>query len=158
MGPNAAAKRQVRSELPLERSDVHGLGLDWVQGVQADVDQVADDRQDVAAAMMENGPAVLPGQGIDFRQERLDEPSPMAGRHEHASLRPVVVAECHGAGLHELPQLGQLFAFAILAAEKLRFQSDAMVIGALVSATAITSFSIAAISAIPEYIYVALTE
>jgi O-antigen/teichoic acid export membrane protein len=36
------------------------------------------------------------------------------------------------------------FAFAILAAEKLRFQSDAMVIGALVSATAITSFSIAA--------------
>ena len=37
-----------------------------------------------------------------------------------------------------------VFAFAILAAEKLRFQSDAMVIGALVSATAITSFSIAA--------------
>ena len=37
-----------------------------------------------------------------------------------------------------------VFAFAILAAEKLRFQSDAMVIGALVSATAITSFSVAA--------------
>jgi O-antigen/teichoic acid export membrane protein len=37
-----------------------------------------------------------------------------------------------------------VFAFAILVAEKLRFQSDAMVIGALVSATAITSFSIAA--------------
>src|SRR6202142_4332347 len=36
------------------------------------------------------------------------------------------------------------FAFAILAAEKLRFQSDAMVIGALVSTTAIASFSIAA--------------
>ena len=36
------------------------------------------------------------------------------------------------------------FAFAILAAEKLRFQSDAMVIGAFLSATAITSFSIAA--------------
>ncbi len=37
-----------------------------------------------------------------------------------------------------------VFAFAILAAEKLRFQSDAMVIGALVSTTAIASFSIAA--------------
>jgi len=37
-----------------------------------------------------------------------------------------------------------VFAFAILAAEKLRFQSDAMVIGAMVSTTAIASFSIAA--------------
>lgn len=37
-----------------------------------------------------------------------------------------------------------VFAFAILSAEKLRFQSDALVIGALVSATAVTSFSIAA--------------
>src|SRR5579862_996442 len=37
-----------------------------------------------------------------------------------------------------------VFAFAILAAEKLRFQSDAMVIGALLSATAITYFSIGA--------------
>ena len=36
------------------------------------------------------------------------------------------------------------FAFVILLAEKLRFQSDAMVIGALVSSAAITSFSIAA--------------
>lgn len=35
------------------------------------------------------------------------------------------------------------FAFAILGAEKLRFQSDAMVIGALLSTTAIASFSIA---------------
>jgi O-antigen/teichoic acid export membrane protein len=35
-----------------------------------------------------------------------------------------------------------VFAFAILAAEKLRFQSDAMVIGALLSSTAITLFSI----------------
>jgi O-antigen/teichoic acid export membrane protein len=35
-----------------------------------------------------------------------------------------------------------IFAFAILAAEKLRFQSDAMVIGAFLSSTAITSFSI----------------
>jgi O-antigen/teichoic acid export membrane protein len=35
-----------------------------------------------------------------------------------------------------------VFAFAILAAEKLRFQSDAMVIGAFLSSTAITSFSI----------------
>jgi O-antigen/teichoic acid export membrane protein len=37
-----------------------------------------------------------------------------------------------------------VFAFAILAAEKLRFQSDAMVIGAFVSTAAIASFSIAA--------------
>ena len=37
-----------------------------------------------------------------------------------------------------------VFAFAILAAERLRFQSDAMVIGALLSATAITYFSIGA--------------
>lgn len=37
-----------------------------------------------------------------------------------------------------------VFAFAIMAAEKLRFQSDAMVIGALLSSTVITSFSIAA--------------
>jgi len=37
-----------------------------------------------------------------------------------------------------------LFAFAILAAEKLRFQSDAMVIGAFLPATAITIFSIGA--------------
>jgi len=37
-----------------------------------------------------------------------------------------------------------IFAFAILAAEKLRFQSDPLVIGALVSSTAIASFSIAA--------------
>jgi O-antigen/teichoic acid export membrane protein len=37
-----------------------------------------------------------------------------------------------------------VFTFAILAAEKLRFQSDAMVIAALLSATAITYFSIAA--------------
>jgi O-antigen/teichoic acid export membrane protein len=37
-----------------------------------------------------------------------------------------------------------VFAFAILAAEKLRFQSDAMVIGALLTSTSITSFSIAA--------------
>jgi len=36
------------------------------------------------------------------------------------------------------------FAFAILLAEKLRFQSDAMLIGAMVSSVAITSFSIAA--------------
>lgn len=35
-----------------------------------------------------------------------------------------------------------VFAFAILAAEKFRFQSDAMVIGAFLSSTAITSFSI----------------
>ena len=35
-----------------------------------------------------------------------------------------------------------LFAFAILAAEKLRFQCDAAVIGALLSASAITMFSI----------------
>jgi O-antigen/teichoic acid export membrane protein len=35
-----------------------------------------------------------------------------------------------------------VFAFAILAADKLRFQSDAMVIGAFLSSTAITSFSI----------------
>ena len=35
------------------------------------------------------------------------------------------------------------FAFAILGAEKLRFQSDALVIGALLSSTAITYFSIA---------------
>ena len=45
--------------------------------------------------------------------------------------------------LREMASYG-VFAFAILAAEKLRFQSDAMVIGAFVSATAITSFSIAA--------------
>jgi O-antigen/teichoic acid export membrane protein len=37
-----------------------------------------------------------------------------------------------------------VFAFAILAAEKLRFQSDPLVIGALVSSTAIATFSIAA--------------
>ena len=37
-----------------------------------------------------------------------------------------------------------LFAFAILAADKLRFQSYATVIGALITSTAITSFSIAA--------------
>ena len=36
------------------------------------------------------------------------------------------------------------FAFAILAAEKLRFQSDAVVIGSLLSSAAITSFSIGA--------------
>lgn len=36
------------------------------------------------------------------------------------------------------------FAFAILCAEKLRFQSDAMVIGAFLSTSAITCFSIAA--------------
>jgi O-antigen/teichoic acid export membrane protein len=36
------------------------------------------------------------------------------------------------------------FAFAIMLAEKLRFQSDAMVIGAMVSSVAITSFSVAA--------------
>lgn len=36
------------------------------------------------------------------------------------------------------------FAFAILGAEKLRFQSDSLVIGALLSATAIAYFSIAA--------------
>jgi len=36
------------------------------------------------------------------------------------------------------------FAFVILCAEKLRFQSDAMVIGAFLSISAITSFSIAA--------------
>ena len=36
------------------------------------------------------------------------------------------------------------FAFAILGAEKLRFQSDSLVIGAVLSTTAITSFSIAA--------------
>lgn len=47
------------------------------------------------------------------------------------------------SALREMAGYGA-FAFAILAAEKLRFQSDAMVIGALVSATAITSFSIAA--------------
>ena len=45
--------------------------------------------------------------------------------------------------LREMASYG-VFAFVILAAEKLRFQSDAMVIGALVSASAITSFSIAA--------------
>lgn len=37
-----------------------------------------------------------------------------------------------------------IFAFAILAAEKLRFQSDPMVIGAILSSSAIASFSIAA--------------
>lgn len=37
-----------------------------------------------------------------------------------------------------------VFAFAILAAEKLRFQSDPLVIGALVSSTAIAAFSVAA--------------
>jgi O-antigen/teichoic acid export membrane protein len=37
-----------------------------------------------------------------------------------------------------------IFAFAILASEKLRFQSDPLVIGAMVSSTAIASFSIAA--------------
>jgi len=37
-----------------------------------------------------------------------------------------------------------VFAFAILAAEKLRFQSDPMVIGAILSSSAITSFAIAA--------------
>ncbi len=37
-----------------------------------------------------------------------------------------------------------VFAFAILAAEKLRFQSDAMVIGSLLSSAAVTSFAIAA--------------
>ena len=37
-----------------------------------------------------------------------------------------------------------VFAFAILAAEKLRFQSDAMVIGTFLSTAAITSFSIGA--------------
>jgi O-antigen/teichoic acid export membrane protein len=37
-----------------------------------------------------------------------------------------------------------VFAFIILAAEKLRFQSDALVIGAFLSSTAITSFSIGA--------------
>jgi O-antigen/teichoic acid export membrane protein len=42
-----------------------------------------------------------------------------------------------------------VFAFAILAAEKLRFQSDAMVIGAFLSSTAITYFSIA--SRLVEY-------
>jgi O-antigen/teichoic acid export membrane protein len=36
------------------------------------------------------------------------------------------------------------FAFAVVGAEKLRFQSDSLVIGALLSATAITYFSIAA--------------
>jgi O-antigen/teichoic acid export membrane protein len=45
--------------------------------------------------------------------------------------------------LREMASYG-VFAFAILAAEKLRFQSDAMVIGAFVSAAAIASFSIAA--------------
>jgi O-antigen/teichoic acid export membrane protein len=42
-----------------------------------------------------------------------------------------------------------VFAFAILVAEKLRFQSDALVIGALVSSAAITFFSIA--SRLVEY-------
>jgi len=37
-----------------------------------------------------------------------------------------------------------IFAFAILAAEKLRFQSDPMVIGAILGSSAIASFSIAA--------------
>ncbi len=42
-----------------------------------------------------------------------------------------------------------VFAFAILAAEKLRFQSDAMVIGVFLSASAVTLFSIA--SKLVEY-------
>lgn len=49
---------------------------------------------------------------------------------------------------HEMAVYG-VFALAILAAEKLRFQSDALVIGALVSSTAITFFSIA--SRLVEY-------
>jgi O-antigen/teichoic acid export membrane protein len=47
------------------------------------------------------------------------------------------------AAFREMASYG-VFAFAILVAEKLRFQSDAMVIGAVVSSTAIASFSIAA--------------
>ena len=46
-----------------------------------------------------------------------------------------------GAAFRNMIGYGAL-AFAILAAEKLRFQSDAMVIGAFLSSTAIASFSI----------------
>lgn len=47
------------------------------------------------------------------------------------------------AALRKMLSYG-IFAFAILAAEKLRFQSDALVIGVFLSSTAITYFSIGA--------------
>ena len=53
-----------------------------------------------------------------------------------------------GAVFRKMSAYG-VFAFAILAAERLRFQSDAMVIGAFLSSTAITLFSIA--SRLVEY-------
>jgi len=61
----------------------------------------------------------------------------------HALPIRLSVRLVEGKAFRQLVSYG-IFAFAIMAAEKLRFQSDAMVIGALLSSTAITSFSIAA--------------
>lgn len=69
----------------------------------------------------------------------------LARRHMPVSLS---VQQLDGATFREMIRYGA-FAFVILVAEKLRFQSDAAVIGAFVSTAAIASFSIA--SKLVEY-------
>jgi O-antigen/teichoic acid export membrane protein len=69
----------------------------------------------------------------------------LARRHMPVSLS---VRHLDGSTIREMLRYG-VFAFVILVAEKLRFQSDAAVIGAFVSTAAIASFSMA--SKLVEY-------
>ena len=77
----------------------HRLGLDGVQYVQPQIDQVANHRNDVPATVVEDRSIVFLCQAVDFGQPRLDELVPVRGRHQQAPLRAVVVAERHAIEL-----------------------------------------------------------
>ena len=102
---------QSITELPLEFQRIHPrtVTLDRVEHIQADLDQVADDRAQCAAAVIGHGQAPLLADGEDARQLRLDLLAPGARAHHHTLLRRHVIARPQPVQGHPIARrFGQL--------------------------------------------------
>ena len=111
MRVHPAHERQSIAELPLELQRIHPrtVALDRVEHIQADLDQVADDRAQRAAAVIGHGQAPLLADGEDARQLRLDLLAPGPRAHHHALLRRHVIARPQPVQRHPIARrFGQL--------------------------------------------------
>ena len=95
MGADPAEKGERSAVAALHLLDVHDLGLEGVEDVHPDLDQLGEQLVDFSAAMDENPLSFSLYQTVQRGHPRLDELPPQRRAHEQAPLLAPVVPEAH---------------------------------------------------------------
>ena len=93
LGAYAAAECEMTPEFTFQRVDIHAFGLNGMEDVAAQVDQVADDRVDSAVGMVEHDAAAALRELVYPCHMGLYEAPPGFRGHHHRLLHPVIVAQ-----------------------------------------------------------------